>query len=116
MILDKHKQNYHHSNHFHTLEWQFQCVEMITETYRPNLADNRILQVIRCCEAQKDPETLMSYLVPLVLKMLVMLLEHVVRALHMSLKAVGHLCKRKVMAARKRDGIACTHSIFFIYI
>ena len=71
---------------------------MITETYRPNLADNRILQVIRCCEAQKHPETLMSFLVPLVLKMLVMLLEHGVRALHMSLKAVGHLYKRKVMA------------------
>ena len=80
---------------------QSQCVEMITETYRPNLADNRILQVISSCEAQKDPETLMSYLVPLVLKMLVMLLEHGVRALHMSLKAVGHLCKRKVMAERK---------------
>ena len=80
---------------------QSQCVEMITETYRPNLADNRLLQVISSCEAQKDPETLMSYLVPLMLKMLVMLLEHGVRALHMSLKAVGHLCKRKVMAERK---------------
>ena len=80
---------------------QSQCVEMITETYRPNLADNCILQVITCCEAQKDPETLVSYLVPLVLKMLVILLEHGVWALHISLKAVGHLCKRKVMAERK---------------
>ena len=86
-----------------------QCVEMITETYRPNLADNCILQVITCCEAQKDPETLVSYLVPLVLNMLLILLEHGVWALHISLKAVGHLCKRKVMAARKKRWY-CVHA------
>ena len=83
------------------------------KTYRPNLADNCILQVITCCEAQKDPETLVSYLVPLVLKMLVILLEHGVWALHISLKAVGHLCKRKVMAERK-TGWYCMHAEYFL--
>ena len=57
----------------------------------------------------------MSYLVPLVLKMLVMLLEHGVWALHMSLKAVGHLCKRKVMAARKKM-VLRARIVLFIYI
>ena len=57
----------------------------------------------------------MSYPVPLVLKMLVMLLEHVVGALHMSLKAVGHLRKRKVMAARKKM-VLRARIVLFIYI